>query len=478
MCTPSTSSQLRVRSDSESSEMEQESSTISPLQRLITQSAKRKNITESDVHTHTPSLQKKHQKMDKWLRKCSSSDSSLEDTSSSSEESVQSVETESWEEDEGQDVRSQVGDVGDISKLFSSTTELISAMPETILLEYLKNPDANVRALWEQTNGSLDPSRSYEDGNKGAKGYAYYKVCFENTLEDNCIINNDHYEHILKTNSQLRRFEKKMRPNELESLKKTIFRSNYLKASKNIIVRLCDYNYVENGEVWDEENLQKLGMCKKFLNYIAGNNGICVEQMCKELRDILEGNAGKKKGIILCGAADAGKSMLMRLLVHGLYQPWEIGTFMCPVTKQPSTFMFECLTSTHIYVCEEMIFENIDVIQQYKQLMEGAETMRSDVKHKTSVRLEPNTVIVCMNSRSKKGILDWHPSEYPTFEARNLILYFPDTNFTGLLNKAEKSLFFKDNDIRRIMLNCINDFANAIIIDDVDTGFSRDWTKD
>ena len=94
----------------------------------------------------------------------------------------------------------------DISELFLSTTKAITAMPETTLLESLQNPNKNLKALWEPTKESENLSND-----KSKKNYAYWRKCFENLLKRERIINNDHYEHLMKTNEELENLELKIK---------------------------------------------------------------------------------------------------------------------------------------------------------------------------------------------------------------------------------------------------------------------------
>ena len=65
----------------------------------------------------------------------------------------------------------------------------------------------------------------------------------------------------------------------------------------------------------------------------------------------------KKRGLILCGPSDKGKSFLGNIL-YGNYKQHETGYFNCPTGPQPSSLMLQQLTNCLAYTCDEMMFEN------------------------------------------------------------------------------------------------------------------------
>ena len=137
-------------------------------------------------------------------------------------------------------------------------------------------------------------------------------------LRDNMIINNRHYELFLSNYPHLATLETKISSNSLESLKKAIFRQNYL------IIQ--NTNMLENRVNFKPLSTQDclLGLVNYFLKYIADENQIGIESLKHQLGMWLFNRNHKKRGLILCGPSDTGKSFFGNLL-YGMYQAHEIG---------------------------------------------------------------------------------------------------------------------------------------------------------
>ena len=194
---------------------------------------------------------------------------------------------------------------------------------------------------------------------------------------------------------------------------------------------------LENRVNIKSENLpdSEMGLVNFFLKQIADENQIGIESLQNQLGMWLFNRNHKKRGLILCGPSDTGKSFLGKLL-YGIYQPHEIGYFNCPTGPQPSSFMLQQLTNCLAYRCDEMIFENLGVLQTIKQLLEGSSTLHTDVKYNEPNKVDPRSVLITMNATYKNEIFKWHPQERQPFENRCLIL-FMSQRLASFLNKNE-----------------------------------------
>ena len=235
-------------------------------------------------------------------------------------------------------------------------------------------------------------------------------------LKDNMIINNRHYELYLSNYPYLANLETKISKNSLESLKRTIFRQNYLIIQNS--------NMLENRVNINSVNVKEyeLGLVNFFLKQVADENQMSMESLKKSLGNWLFNKNHKKRGLILCGPSDTGKSFFANLL-YGMYQAHEVGYFNCPTGPQPSSFMLQQLKNCLAYRCDKMIFENLGLLQTMKQLLEGSSTLHTDVKYKEPIKVDPRSVLITMNASYKNEIFKWHPQELKPFENRCLILF-------------------------------------------------------
>nr|XP_047142737.1 uncharacterized protein LOC124817008 isoform X2 [Hydra vulgaris] len=244
------------------------------------------------------------------------------------------------------------------------------------------------------------------------------------------IMNSRHYDDELARSEELRQLEFTIQLKDLEIIKKTIFRQVYLQ-QRNIDV-LTPRIVVSN-------NKSRLGALMFFLSNIALENQISVNRLKQLLCNFIFNLNHKKRGLILCGPSDSGKTFLANLL-YSNFKPHEIGYFNCPTGPNPSAFLLQALSNCLAYRCDEMVFEHIGVIQLMKQLLEGSNTLTTDVKYKDAMPIDPHPTLITMNSTSKFDILKWHPSEYQAFENRCTILFLG----TPLLN------IFNDKEIQEI----------------------------
>ncbi|XP_047142739.1 uncharacterized protein LOC124817009 isoform X1 [Hydra vulgaris] len=244
------------------------------------------------------------------------------------------------------------------------------------------------------------------------------------------ILNSRHYDDELARSEELRQLEFTIQLKDLEIIKKTIFRQVYLQ-QRNIDV-LTPRIVVSN-------NKSRLGALMFFLSNIALQNQISVNRLKQLLCNFIFNLNHKKRGLILCGPSESGKTFLANLL-YSNFKPHEIGYFNCPTGPNPSAFLLQALSNCLAYRCDEMVFEHLGVIQLMKQLLEGSNTLTTDVKYNDAMLIDPHPTLITMNSTSKFDILKWHPSEYQAFENRCTILFLG----TPLLN------IFNDKELQEI----------------------------
>ena len=232
-----------------------------------------------------------------------------------------------------------------------------------------------------------------------------YKQLLCEYMDNNIIINNAHYEHHLKLeNSPLHELELNLPLSQLEPLKKTKFRSNYLRSTPSLPQRPPPPEYFNI----DHNRLVCLSF---FLTRIAQQSKIDRIDLIKALGHWLYSANPKKRGLILHGISNAGKTLLLYLLQSQL-KPWEMGTFQCPTsTNVCSTFIFQNLANTYLYCCNEFKFVNEFLVQSLKELFEGAFTMKTDVKHKDAITLKPAPVCITMNTKHPSEVFEWIPDE-------------------------------------------------------------------
>ena len=263
-------------------------------------------------------------------------------------------------------------------------------------------------------------------------------------LRDNMIINNRHYEVYLSNYPSLGKLETKISVNSLEALKKTIFRQNHLIIQNS--------NMLENRVELKSMSIMDchLGLVNYFLKHVADENQIGIDTLKHNLGLWLFNRNHKKRGLILCGPSDTGKSFFGNLL-YGMYQAHEIGYFNCPTGPQPSSFMLQQLTNCLAYRCDEMIFENLGVLPTMKQLLEGSSTLHTDVKYKEPIKVDPRSVLITMNATYKNEIFKWHPCERQPFENRCIIL-FMSQKLSSIMSKPEIEFLSQCSNVLYYML--------------------------
>ena len=219
------------------------------------------------------------------------------------------------------------------------------------------------------------------------------------------IVNSQQYEDHLRRSEELRALERLVQPNQLESTKKLLFRQNYLLRSQTYVKK---FEELSDNTITVSTSLR--GGWLSFLDRIAKQNNISREVLMVSLRKWLMNTNGKKKGLVLIGKSDSGKTFLADCLLSA-YDKSDIGYFQCPMGQNVSTFMYANLLNKEVYRCDEFILEHAGVLQSFKQLTEGSSTLQTDVKYKDSTHVDPKPVVVTMNGEAREDVVKWFSGE-------------------------------------------------------------------
>lgn len=133
-----------------------------------------------------------------------------------------------------------------------------------------------------------------------------------------------------------------------------------------------------------------------WLESIAAENSESVEQLILRIFNVLCGRDSKKRGLILIGLSDSGKSTFANLLT-AFYERSEIGYFSAP-GQYISPFWLAKLVGESLYRGDEIVLENVEPMQKFKQLTEGCSNLETDVKYKPAQRIAVNPSITTCNS--------------------------------------------------------------------------------
>ena len=230
------------------------------------------------------------------------------------------------------------------------------------------------------------------------------------------VVNGQEYEDQLKENQQLRELERALQPNHVEGAKKILFRQNYLLRSKKCEQR---FGIIKQNTIGHSPSLR--GGWLRLLDQVSRRNGIGRLELMLALKHWMTNVNGKRKGLILIGKSDSGKTFLADCLLSG-FSTSDIGYFQCPMGNTVSTFMYSNLLNKEIYRCDEFYLENAGVLQSFKQLTEGSSTLQTDVKYKDRTAVDPKPVIVTMNGTCVEDIVKFFSTEFIAIKNRCTLL--------------------------------------------------------
>ena len=247
-------------------------------------------------------------------------------------------------------------------------------------------------------------------------GHQSAKTAFLELVEALQIVNIQQYEEHLVTSSELRKLEKAIQPSTLEQMKKIQFRQNFLMSRSSVALtsRLTLPR--------SEKLLRGLkGGWKTFVDAVAASNGLSRNSLLYNLGRWVLNLEQKKKGLILIGASDSGKTFFADCLLAA-FHPSEIGYFQCPMSNNVSNFMYANLINKLVYRCDEFFLEQLGVLQSFKQLTEGSKTLQTEIKYKDAINVDPRPVVVTMNGAYRSDVVKYHSQEWTAIKNRCLIL--------------------------------------------------------
>lgn len=126
------------------------------------------------------------------------------------------------------------------------------------------------------------------------------------------------------------------------------------------------------------------------MEYVFEYHGIDLNQIFK----ILFGKAGKKKTILLCGCANAGKTLIVNFLAS-LYKHWEIGKAGPQDIR--SAFWLQDLVGKQIHKVDEAYCTDVN-IDTLKLLAEGNPSCSTQIKFWGLHRIYPKPVLMASNN--------------------------------------------------------------------------------
>ena len=138
------------------------------------------------------------------------------------------------------------------------------------------------------------------------------KVTFGQLLTNLGIVNSQEYEMHLRESKELRELEKMLQPAHVEGMKKIVFRQNYLLRSETYAVKFRKIAMNASGQ-----SVSLKGGWLRFLDKIASRNGMSRDGLMLALRRWVRNENGKRKGLILIGRSDSGKTFLADCLLSG-----------------------------------------------------------------------------------------------------------------------------------------------------------------
>ena len=171
----------------------------------------------------------------------------------------------------------------------------------------------------------------------------------------------------------------------------------------------------------------------------------------------------KKLGLICYGTTNSGKNLLADLLTSE-YKEWEVGVFSCPPGININQFYLDGLLNTFIYRCDEIVFENINIVQKMKTLLEGSRLLDTDIIYKAKQQILPAPTVINMNGSSIQSIFKWCHKEIPAFKTRVVFLkmHIPlqnrvESKYFQYLAKSGKEFIY-------ILTKCFMDLQNETTV--------------
>lgn len=318
---------------------------------------------------------------------------------------------------------------------------------QQIWLNVRSRPDWNVKNTTKDSIGTKCTSN---------------KTALINFIIQNNICNEEEYlEHLV--DDALCELEKKAIPSQLRSIKELAFAQVHAKR------KLITYEErIENLTVDDDIK----GPLFTWLESVALENNENVESMMLRMFNVLCHRDSKKRGIILIGLSDSSKSTFANLLT-AFYARSEIGYFSAP-GQYTSSFWLAKLVGKSIYRGDEIVLENVEPTQKFKQLTEGCSNLETDVKYKGAQRICVNPSITTCNGKRKVDFYQHMEHEAAAinnrceffFMGRNLNRILPSKDIGHLVANSKECVaymykIFQTVEQEQINNTCI-DYTNIL----------------
>jgi len=113
--------------------------------------------------------------------------------------------------------------------------------------------------------------------------------------------------------------------------------------------------------------------------------------------------------------------MLSKLL-RSVYKPYECRIIQSCPGRHVSDFWLQDCTGKSLYVCEELYINTKEICQRFKAIMEGNETLDTNVKYGGNKALPRRPFLVTMNGTTKYDIAGDFSEEYKALANRCVIL--------------------------------------------------------
>ena len=240
------------------------------------------------------------------------------------------------------------------------------------------------------------------------------KESFQNLLSKLNIKNSKHYDIELAKNPQLRKLENMMAPSSIEPVKKNMFNQNMYVPTPSYLERIAT-NFDDVKETLQFQVVEKA--YQKIIENIANENGTTFVKVVKTIVEVMELLDSKVSTLVFIGESNSGKTVLSKVLRAGYYS-YECGIIQSCPGRHPSDFWLQDCTGKSIYVCEELYINTLEICQRFKAIMEGNETLDTNVKYGGNKHLPRRPFIVTMNGRNNYDLAGDFIDEYKALSNR------------------------------------------------------------
>lgn len=248
---------------------------------------------------------------------------------------------------------------------------------------------------------------------------------YQDLLRKLLILNDKHYDYEISINAQLRKLENLMPPTGIQSVKKNMYNQNMYVQPKPY------FNLIH--PTGDDSLEAKV--CKRAYNLwmedLANSNGITYSDVVLGLGDVLNLDGPKVSTIVLIGESNSGKSLLSRTL-RKVWKTYECGIIQSCPGRQPGDFWLQDCPGKSVYVCEELYLNTKEICQRFKGIMEGNETLDTNVKFLGNKALPRRPFVVTMNGSNEYDLAGDFMEEFTALKNRCFMLVMNKTLTTIL----------------------------------------------